>query len=115
MSVLAIHAGTKNVTAVVVSPQGQVVASSRRELHQHSPEPGWVEHAPEEIWQATLDATRAVLREVDAAELTSMGITNDRDTVVLWDRETLGSPRRAIARPDRRTADICARLRCSRR
>ena len=111
MSVLAIDAGTTGVTAVVVSPQGKVVAKGYQEFAQHFPKPGWVEHAPEEIWQATLEATREVLTKVDAAELTALGITNQRETIVLWDRETLGSPRRAIVWQDRRTADICTRLR----
>jgi len=111
MSVLAIDAGTTGVTAVVVSPQGQIVAKGYQEFAQHFPQPGWVEHAPEEIWQATLEATKQVLTKVDAGELTSIGITNQRETVVLWDRETLGSPRRAIVWQDRRTADICTRLR----
>jgi glycerol kinase len=111
MSVLAIDAGTTGVTAVVVSPQGQILAKGYQEFAQHFPQPGWVEHSPEEIWQATLEATREVLTKVDANELTSIGITNQRETVVLWDRETLGSPRRAIVWQDRRTADICTRLR----
>ena len=111
MTVLAIDAGTTGVTAVVVSPQGQVVAKGYQEFSQHFPMPGWVEHVPEEIWQATLEATREVLTKVDSADLTAIGITNQRETVVLWDRETLGSPRRAIVWQDRRTADICTRLR----
>ena len=111
MSVLAIDAGTTGVTAVVVSPRGRIVATASQEFAQHFPRPGWVEHAPEEIWQATLEATREVLRKVDASELTAIGITNQRETVVLWDRETLGSPRRAIVWQDRRTAEICERLR----
>jgi glycerol kinase len=72
MSVLAIDAGTTGVTAVVVTPEGTIAARGYQELPQHFPKPGWVEHAPEEIWQATLEATRAA---------------------------------------DRRTADICTRLR----
>jgi glycerol kinase len=111
MSVLAIDAGTTGVTAVVVSPQGQIVAKGYQEFAQHFPQPGWVEHSPEEIWQATLEATKEVLTKVDARELTSIGITNQRETIVVWDRETLGSPRRAIVWQDRRTADICTRLR----
>ncbi len=111
MSVLAIDAGTTGVTAVVVSPQGDIVAKGYQEFAQHFPKPGWVEHAPEEIWQATLEATKAALRRVDASELKAIGITNQRETVLLWDRETLGSPRRAIVWQDRRTADICTRLR----
>jgi glycerol kinase len=111
VSVLAIDAGTTGVTAVVVSPEGRIVAKGYEEFRQHFPQPGWVEHAPEEIWQATIEATREVLRQVDAGELTALGITNQRETVVLWDRETLGSPRRAIVWQDRRTADICSRMR----
>ncbi|NYD58474.1 glycerol kinase [Nocardioides marinisabuli] len=109
--VLAIDAGTTGVTAVVVDASGQVRARGYQEFAQHFPHPGWVEHAPEEIWQATLESVRAVLGQVDAAELTSIGITNQRETVLLWDRETLGSPRRAIVWQDRRTAEICVRLR----
>jgi glycerol kinase len=111
MSVLAIDAGTTGVTAVVVSPQGRIVAKGYQEFTQHFPRAGWVEHSAEEIWQATLEATREVLGKVDADELTAVGITNQRETVVLWDRETLGSPRRAIVWQDRRTADICEELR----
>jgi glycerol kinase len=109
--VLAIDAGTTGVTALVVDERGSVVAKGYQEFAQHFPRPGWVEHAPEEIWQATLEATRAVLEQVDPGELRAVGITNQRETVLLWDRETLGSPRRAIVWQDRRTADICDRLR----
>ncbi len=111
MSILAIDAGTTGVTAVVVTPDGRIAATGYQEFAQHFPRPGWVEHAPEEIWQSTLEATRAVLQKVDRAEITGIGITNQRETIVLWDRETLGSPRRAIVWQDRRTADICTRLR----
>jgi glycerol kinase len=111
MSVLAIDAGTTGVTAVVVTPDGRIAARGYEEFRQHFPKPGWVEHAPEEIWQATIEATRAVLTQYDAAELRAVGITNQRETILLWDRETLGSPRRGIVWQDRRTADICSRLR----
>jgi glycerol kinase len=111
MTILAIDAGTTGVTALVVDEAGSVVAKGYQEFAQHFPQAGWVEHAPEEIWQATLEAVRAVLGRVDAAQLRGVGITNQRETVVLWDRETLGSPRRAIVWQDRRTAAICDRLR----
>jgi glycerol kinase len=111
MTVLAIDAGTTGVTALVVTPDGRVAARGYQEFPQHFPQPGWVEHAPEEIWQATLHATREVLSRYDAAELRAVGITNQRETVLLWDRETLGAPRRAIVWQDRRTAEICRRLR----
>jgi glycerol kinase len=111
MSVLAIDAGTTGVTAVVVTPDGRIAAKGYQEFAQHFPHPGWVEHAPEEIWQATIEATRAVLASYDRSQLQAVGITNQRETVLLWDRETLGSPRRAIVWQDRRTAAICTRLR----
>lgn len=111
MSVLAIDAGTTGVTAVVVSVDGAIVAKGYQEFTQHFPRPGWVEHAPEEIWQATIAATREVLGQVPPEEITALGITNQRETVVLWDRETLGSPRRAIVWQDRRSAEICTRMR----
>ncbi|WP_243060315.1 glycerol kinase GlpK [Nocardioides sp. SR21] len=111
MSVLAIDAGTTGVTALVVEHDGTIAAKGYQEFAQHFPQPGWVEHAPEEIWQATLEATRQVLGSYDGKQLTAVGITNQRETVLLWDRETLGSPRRAIVWQDRRTADLCVRLR----
>ena len=111
MSVLAIDAGTTGVTAVVVTEDGGIAAKGYQEFRQHFPQPGWVEHAPEEIWQATLEAAREAIAQVDTSELAAVGITNQRETIVLWDRETLGSPRRAIVWQDRRTAEICSRLR----
>lgn len=114
MSVLAIDAGTTGVTALVVTATGKIAARGYQEFAQHFPKPGWVEHSPEEIWQATIEATRAALRSHQDAggdDVTAIGITNQRETVLLWDRETLGSPRRAIVWQDRRTADICTRLR----
>ena len=96
MSVLAIDAGTTGVTALVVTAEGTIAARGYQEFAQHFPKPGWVEHSPEEIWQATLEAVRAVLAEHPKDDLEAVGITNQRETVLLWDRETLGSPRRAI-------------------
>ncbi|HEX7740389.1 MAG TPA: glycerol kinase GlpK [Marmoricola sp.] len=112
MSILAIDAGTTGVTALVVSAEGGIAAKGYQEFAQHFPHPGWVEHAPEEVWQATLEATRACLKNWagDPSDLHGIGITNQRETVMLWDRETLGSPRRAIVWQDRRTAEICQRL-----
>ncbi len=111
MSVLAIDAGTTGVTAVVVERDGSIAAKGYEEFAQHFPHPGWVEHSPEEIWQATLQAVRDLLEGYDASRLEAIGITNQRETIVLWDRETLGSPRRAIVWQDRRTAELCTRLR----
>jgi glycerol kinase len=109
--ILAVDQGTTGTTCLAVDDDLRIVGRAYRDLPQHFPRPGWVEHSPEEIWQATLEAVRAVLAEHPKDDLEAVGITNQRETVLLWDRETLGSPRRAIVWQDRRTADICTRMR----
>jgi len=125
MSVLAIDAGTTGVTALVVTEDGQVAARGYQEFPQHFPQPGWVEHLPEDIWQATLAACGQALAAARAATenpfsgrtrtaawpVRCVGLTNQRETAVLWDRATLAAPRGAIVWQDRRTAQICADLR----
>ena len=96
MGVLAIHAGSGGVTATVVTAQGRVSATRHHGLRAHVADRGPVEQAADDLWQATLGATREVLREVDAADLVAIGITSDPDTILVWDRETLGSPRLAM-------------------
>jgi len=108
MSVLAIDAGTTGVTALIVTEDGRVAARGYHEFAQHFPQPGWVEHEPEEIWQATLQACRDALDGQPAPH--AIGITNQRETAVLWDRKTLAAPRRALVWQDRRTTEICSRL-----
>jgi len=107
MSVLAIDAGTTGVTALVVAEDGRVAGRGYQEFPQHFPRPGWVEHEPEEIWQAVLAACREALA---GRRVTCVGITDQRETAVLWDRRTLAAPRRAVVWQDRRTVDVCARL-----
>ncbi len=119
MSVLAIDAGTTGVTALVVAPDGTLAGRGYQEFRQHYPEPGWVEHLPEGIWQAALSACGQALDAAGtgagtggaAGPVRCVGVTNQRETAVLWDRATLASPRRAIVWQDRRTAPLCARLR----
>ena len=106
MAVLSIDAGTTGVTALLVDRDARVIAKGYREFAQHFPEDGWVEHDPGEIWSATLEATREALAATGEAP-TAIGITNQRETVCFWDRETLGSARRAIVWQDRRTASMC--------
>jgi glycerol kinase len=110
MPVLAIDAGTTGVTALVVDEQGAVVARGYREFAQLFPRPGWVEHEPEDIWTATVAACREALAGTDQ-QPTCIGITDQRETAVVWDRRTLRSPRPAIVWQDRRTTGICDRLR----
>jgi glycerol kinase len=108
VSVLAIDAGTTGVTALVVGADGRVLSRGYQEFPQHFPRPGWVEHEPEEIWVAVLQACRLALR---GQTVTCIGITNQRETAVVWDRARLSAPRRAIVWQDRRTTQICDRLR----
>jgi glycerol kinase len=109
VTILAIDAGTTGITALLVSAEGKIVARGYREFEQHYPQPGWVEHEPEQIWQATRAAVADALaagRAIGASEPTCIGITNQRETVVLWDRQTLSSPTNAIVWQDRRTAGL---------
>lgn len=109
MSILAIDAGTTGVTALVVSRDGQIIARGYQEFEQHFPTPGWVEHQPEQIWQATLAAVTRALELTDEKP-TAIGITNQRETAVIWDRQDLSSPTNAIVWQDRRTADLTSEL-----
>jgi glycerol kinase len=111
MSVLAIDAGTTGVTALIVTADGTVASRGYQEFRQYYPKPGWVEHLPEGIWQATIAACGQALGSAGSDTVTSVGVTNQRETAVIWDRATLAAPRRAIVWQDRRTAGLCARLR----
>src|SRR4029079_7562070 len=103
--VLAVDAGTTSVRTVAVSEQGRPVAFAAREFTQHFPRPGWVEHDPAEIWTATLATLAEVVGALDGEAVAAIGITNQRETVVAWDRTT-GAPRhRALVWQDRRTSE----------
>jgi glycerol kinase len=109
MTVLSIDAGTTGVTALVVGADGAVLARGYREFPQLFPRPGWVEHEPEDIWTATLTACRQALA-ASPQPPTAVGLTNQRETAVLWDRTTLRAPRTAIVWQDRRSSGVCDRL-----
>jgi glycerol kinase len=111
--ILAIDQGTTSTRAIVFDERARPVASAQAELRQIYPAPGWVEHDPEEIWRATVAVCRDALAEakLDASGIAGIGITNQRETVVVWERATGKPIHNAIVWQDRRTADICARLR----
>jgi glycerol kinase len=111
MSVLAIDAGTTGVTALIVADTGTIAGRGYQEFRQYFPQPGWVEHLPEGIWQAALGACAQALSSAGSPAIACVGITNQRETAVIWDRTTLAAPRRAIVWQDRRTTAICDRLR----
>jgi glycerol kinase len=103
--ILAIDSGTTGVTAIAVSDKGEIIARGYQEFPQHFPQPGWVEHNLEEIWSAVLSSVQQVIDKV-GKDFKALGITNQRETIGLWDRETLRSPRNAIVWQDRRTTEI---------
>ena len=111
--VLSLDEGTTGATAVVVGLDGGVRAKGYCEIAQHYPQPGWVEHDPLEIWSAVQLSAKEALHNagVSAAEVRAVGITNQRETLVLWDRRTLEPVSPAIVWQDRRTASICDELR----
>ena len=111
--ILALDQGTTSSRAIVFGADGDVLGFDQRELTQHFPQPGWVEHDPAEIWASQLETGRGALRNarVTAADVAAIGITNQRETTVLWERDT-GTPiGNAIVWQDRRTAPMCDELR----
>ncbi len=107
--ILALDQGTTSTRAIVFDQTGSPVATAQQELAQIYPQPGWVEHDPEEIWQAALSVCRNVLAECAEAglDVVALGITNQRETTVLWDRRTSAPVHNAIVWQDRRTAEAC--------
>ena len=108
-SVLAIDQGTTGSTCLVITDDGRIAGRGYREITQHFPEPGWVEHDPEEIFSRTLDAAREAIAQ-SGLRPEAIGITNQRETVLLWNRATGAPIGRAIVWQDRRTAARCAAL-----
>src|SRR6188768_3728854 len=110
--ILAIDQGTTSTRAIVFDATGRPVASAQKELPQIFPKSGWVEHDPEEIWSATVEVSRGALAKakLKPADLAGIGITNQRETTVVWDRGTGKPIHNAIVWQDRRTSDVCARL-----
>lgn len=107
--ILVIDAGTTSTRAMVFAPDGTLLRVAQEELSQHYPRPGWVEHDAAEIWNRTLACAREVVGE-DAGAIAAIGITNQRETVVAWDKGSGEPLARAIVWQDRRTADFCAEL-----
>ena len=107
--ILVLDAGTTSTRAMIFDRQGRMDSVAQAELTQHYPKPGWVEHDAGEIWNKTLSCMREAVGE-DASAIAAIGITNQRETVVAWDRNTGEPLARAIVWQDRRTAGFCAEL-----
>jgi glycerol kinase len=113
--VLALDQGTTSTRAILFDADLRVAAVAQEELPQHYPRPGWVEHDPEDIWRAAVATCRAAMARAGAtaADIAALGITNQRETVVVWDRTTGAPIHRAIVWQDRRTAEDCAALKAA--
>jgi glycerol kinase len=111
--ILAIDQGTTGSTALVMSTDGRTLGRFNREFTQHFPEPGWVEHDADEIWSSVVEAVSGALNaaSVRGTDIAAIGITNQRETTLVWERASDRPIHRAIVWQDRRTADTCARLR----
>jgi len=110
--ILAIDQGTTGSTVVLLSPEGRILGKANREFAQHFPKAGWVEHDVEEIWRSVIGALEDALNiaSVRPEDCAAIGITNQRETTILWDRSSGEACHRAIVWQDRRTADRCAEL-----
>ena len=108
---LAIDQGTTSSRCLAFDPDGRVLAIAQREFEQHFPADGWVEHEPEDIWQTTLATLGEVVGQLGGRRIAAIGITNQRETTVVWERATGRPIHRAIVWQDRRTAPACEQLR----
>jgi glycerol kinase len=113
--VLAIDQGTTSTRAILFGADTSIAAVAQKEFPQHFPADGEVEHEPEDLWATTLETCRGAMRQVNAAagDIVAIGITNQRETTLLWDRASGRAVHRAIVWQDRRTADSCARLKAA--
>ncbi|MDH3229997.1 MAG: glycerol kinase GlpK [Alphaproteobacteria bacterium] len=110
--VLAIDQGTTSSRAILFDGNCRVATVAQQEFGQHFPRSGWVEHEPEDIWASTVAVCRAAMEKAGAGpqDIAAIGITNQRETTVVWDRQTGKAIHRAIVWQDRRTAEVCASL-----
>ena len=107
---LAIDQGTSSSRTVIFDQKAAAIASAQQEFPQEYPQPGWVEHDPEAIWKSVLEVTKKSLVAADARNYAGLGITNQRETTLIWDRKTGECVHHAIVWQDRRTADYCQKL-----
>ena len=111
--VLSIDQGTTSTRAILFDQTLNPVATSQDEFPQHFPKSGWVEHNPEDIWSSSVGTCRAVIEKtgLDPSDIIAIGIANQRETTIVWDKETGQPIYNAIVWQDRRTSDYCSALR----
>jgi glycerol kinase len=110
--ILAFDQGTTSSRAILFDKNGNIVSVAQREFTQIFPQPGWVEHDPNEIWQSQIEVAREAVAKanIQPREIAAIGITNQRETAIVWDRETGKPISNAIVWQDRRTAGFCDEL-----
>src|SRR4051812_5947601 len=110
--ILAIDQGTTGSRCFIFDSEGHVLTSSYQEFPQYFPKPGWVEHDANQIWKSVESVIRKALAKIkiNPKEIAAIGITNQRETTLLWDRKTQEPKAKAIVWQDRRTSDVCLKL-----
>jgi glycerol kinase len=111
--ILSLDQGTTSSRAIIFDEKAEVIGSAQKEFEQHFPQDGWVEHNPNDIWSSTLESARQALSKanIEASSVAGIGITNQRETTVVWDRKTGNSIHNAIVWQDRRTSEFCESIR----
>src|SRR6056297_2730084 len=111
--ILALDQGTTSSRGIVFDPQMRIKATAQEEFTQHYPQSGWVEHDPSDLWATTAATASAAIEKagLSANDIAAIGITNQRETTLIWDRATGKPIHNAIVWQDRRTAEFCAKLR----
>ena len=114
--VMALDSGTTSNRCILFNQKGEICSCAQKEFTQFFPEPGWVEHDASEIWQTQLSVAREAMNKIDAKfeDIASIGITNQRETVIVWDRKTGQPITHAIVWQCRRTADFAEKMKAER-
>ena len=110
--ILSLDQGTTSSRAIIFDKNGNIISTAQQEFTQYFPKPGWVEHDPQEIWESQYGMVKEVIQksDIEASQIAAIGITNQRETVVVWDRATGKPVYNAIVWQDKRTADYCEQL-----
>src|SRR4051794_7842819 len=114
-SILALDAGTTSIRAIIFDHEGRILGLAQREIRQIFPQPGWVEHNPEEIWHAQVAVAVKALDDtgLQPGDIAAVGIANQRETIVVWDSVSGDPVYNAIVWQDRRTSEMCDELRAA--
>ncbi len=110
--ILALDQGTTSSRAIIFDREGKIISTAQKEFRQYFPKPGWVEHDAEEIWTSQYEVALEAIKKAKlrSSDIAGIGITNQRETTIVWNRKTGKAVHKAIVWQDRRTADYCDKL-----